>query len=203
MSKRLPSGVFTTLLVVAVLLVLRFVARYLPHYSVITPESFGPDFWPRRTGLLVHLAASAVAILTGPVQLWLGERRIARRWHRAMGLVYVGAVVVGSMGAYYLAFTAPGPGWGYRLGLIGLGTAWLVATGQAYREILRRNITTHRAWMIRSYTLTMAFVFVRAIDEIGIPLGWTNDAQRFTVGAWACWIVPLAILELVLRQRRA
>jgi hypothetical protein len=199
-SKRLPSGIFTMLVVVATLLVLRFVAHYLPHYFVITPESFGPDFWPRRGGLLVHLTASAVAILTGPAQLWLGERRIALRWHRSIGLAYVGAVIVGSMSAAYLAVTASGPGWGYRFGLIGLATAWLVTTGQAYREILRRNILTHRVWMIRSYTLTMAFVFVRAIDEIGIPLGWTNDAQRATIGAWACWIVPLAILELVRRR---
>lgn len=200
-SKRLPSVVFTILVVVAALLVLRFVAHYLPRYSTITPESFGPDLWPRRAGLLVHLAAGAVAILSGPLQLWLGERRMALTWHRAMGLAYVTAVLVGTSGAYYLAFTAPGPGWGYRLGLIGLATAWLVTTGQAYRAILRRDIMTHRAWMIRSYTVTMAFVFVRAIDEIGIPLGWTNDAQRFTISAWACWIVPLALLEFVLRQR--
>src|SRR5690348_145739 len=118
-SKRRPSGVFTIVVVAAALLVLRFVAHYLPHYSTITLESFGPDLWPRRAGLLVHLAAGAVAILTGPVQLWLGERRMALKWHRTMGLAYVMAVLVGSIGAYYLAATAPGPGWGYRLGLIG------------------------------------------------------------------------------------
>jgi hypothetical protein len=151
----------------------------------------------------VHLAASAVAILTGPAQLWFGEKGIALQWHRRIGLVYVAAVVVGSVGGYYLALTAPGPGWAYRIGLIGLATTWLVTTGVAFREILKRNIMSHRAWMIRSYTVTMAFVFVRAIDEIGIPLGWTNDAQRATVGVWACWIVPLALLELTRRANAA
>jgi hypothetical protein len=85
--------------------------------------------------------------------------------------------------------------------LIGIVTVWVVTTGQAYRAILGRNITTHRAWMIRSYTVTMAFVFVRR-DRRNRHSPRTNDAQRFTISAWACWIVPLAILELALRKQR-
>ena len=129
-SRRLASAVFTTLVVVAALVVVRFVAHYVPHYAVLTPESFGADLWSRRAGLLIHLTASTIAILTGPVQLLLGERRLARQWHRLLGIAYVWAVIVGSMGGYYLAITAPGPGWGYRLGLMGLATAWLVTTAK-------------------------------------------------------------------------
>ena len=60
----------------------------------------------------------------------------------------------------------------------------------------------HREWMIRSYTVTFAFVTFRLADQ------WLGDlhlAPRdaiFTIMAWACWAVPLLIAEPFLQLRR-
>jgi hypothetical protein len=48
----------------------------LPYFNLATLQA--SRYWPRRWWLLVHIASGIVALLTGPVQLWLGlsERRV-------------------------------------------------------------------------------------------------------------------------------
>ena len=94
------------------------------------PTQFGDAFWPRRYGLLVHIAGGSIALLVGPVQLWLGETRSALSWHRTIGTLYLLGVGVGSAGAYYLALSTT-VGWPYSAGLFMLATAWIITTGMA------------------------------------------------------------------------
>ncbi len=47
-----------------------FIAKYVPHYFVVTEESYGPYFWPRAGYLLLHIIGGLVAILIGPFQFW-------------------------------------------------------------------------------------------------------------------------------------
>lgn len=65
----------------------------------------------------MHLTGGSVAILIGPVQLWLGETRRALSWHRVLGMVYLGGVTAGCLGGFYLALTIRDVGWVYSSGL--------------------------------------------------------------------------------------
>ncbi len=80
------------------------------------PTQFGNAFWPRRYGLLAHIAGGTTALLVGPLQLWLGETRSKLAWHRTLGTVYLLGVTVGAAGGYYLSLTSPG-GWVYATAL--------------------------------------------------------------------------------------
>ena len=61
--------------------------------------------------------------------------------------------------------------------------------------IKRRVIEQHREWMIRSYVVTLAFVFFRLFDEIGRGLGIGDGNERAKAAAWLCWAVPLLLAE--------
>src|SRR6476619_6870726 len=53
-------------------------------------SSYGPpEYAPRRGWLLLHIVGGIVALLTGPVQLWLGLADRAMEWHRRMGIGYM------------------------------------------------------------------------------------------------------------------
>jgi len=175
------------------------------HYFVrFTPASFDPYYWPRRWGLVPHVAAGLTAISTGLIQLWLGLGGRTGKLHRRLGRIYVGAVAVGAPAGLYLALSIPGH-LDYRAGLVGLDLAWVVTTGMGMLAIKWRNFAQHRAWMMRSYTVTFGFATYRIVywwlaPHIAMPHDDVAD-QLSVIMAWACWSVPLMGMEVALQLR--
>ena len=59
----------------------------------------------------------------------------------------------------------------------------------------------HREWMMRSYAVTFAFVTFRfGVDTLASQGVAVSDAQG--IMAWACWALPLLLLEPLLQLRR-
>jgi hypothetical protein len=82
-----------------------------------------------------------------------------------------------------------------------LCVAWVITTSMALLAIRRRNLPQHREWMMRSYAVTFAFVTFRFGVETLVSQGMaTGDAQG--IMAWACWAIPLLLLEPLLQYRR-
>jgi uncharacterized membrane protein len=177
-----------------------FIIRSALPYFQVSPDHYGPYFWPRRWWLVLHIAGGVIALSVGIVQLWLGLTNRVARLHRALGKLYVGVIILGSIGGFYLALTITGnpP---YAAGLFTLCVAWVVTTSMAVWAIRRRNVCQHREWMMRSFTVTFAFVTFRlGVDVLtsqGLPAA---DSQA--IMAWACWAVPLLLLEPLLQLRR-
>src|SRR5688500_13307436 len=140
-------GTLAALCIVAVLAVLFVAAFALPYFSL--DQAQFRTYWPRRWWLLLHIATGIVALLTGPVQLWLGLTDLRVSVHRRLGIAYMSSVAVSSVAAYYLAFNTDF-GWFFGAGLSGLATAWLVTTTLAFMAVRRHLIEQHKEWMIRS-----------------------------------------------------
>jgi len=179
-----------------------FIQRAARQYGVYDPVSYG-DLWPRRGGLIPHMAGGLVAITTGLIQLWLGATQRTGSLHRNLGRIYLGGVAVGSAGAFFLALTIERRYFAYASGLFTLSTAWVLTTWMAYAAIRKRAIERHREWMIRSYTVTFAFVSFRLVDQLLIHWHVAPDDEIDAMTAWACWSVPLLLVEPVLQLRRA
>jgi uncharacterized membrane protein len=193
-------------LLVALLLLGAAVLYFVQHnalryYAAFDATTYG-DFWPRRWGLVTHIAGGLTASSAGLVQLWLGLTGRVGALHRALGRVYVTAMLIGSTGAYYLALTIDPKYVPYAAGLFMLSTAWVVTTGMAIVAIKRRAIEQHREWMIRSYTVTFAFVTFRLVEKWLLPWQLTSDDNLDIIMAWACWSVPLLLVEPLLQLRR-
>jgi len=187
-------------LLVAALIGLMFVAREALPYFTLTEVHFG-RYWPVRWWLLLHVTGGIVALLSGPVQLWLGLTDRSVRVHRRLGIVYIVSVAASSLAGYYLAFhTTFGSTFG--AGLAGLATAWIVTTGLAFAAIRRHLYEQHKEWMIRSYVVTTAFVTFRLWFSLLGWLGVGTRAERGAIMAWSCWAVPLLITEAVLQGRK-
>jgi uncharacterized membrane protein len=176
-----------------------FVSVALP-YLLLDPAVLA-RYEPRRVWLLAHVATGGVALLTGPVQLWLGISNRAMHVHRRLGLTYAAAVLIGSVSAFYLA-AHTSLGWGFASGISGLGIAWLVTTTLAIVAIRRGLVGQHREWMIRSYVVTFAFVTFRACWTVLKAAEVGTLAEQLAMASWFCWAVPLLIVEVVLHGRR-
>jgi hypothetical protein len=93
-------------------------------------------------------------------------------------------------------------GWGFAVGLAGLASAWLVTTGMAYYTIRKGLVALHKEWMIRAYVVTFAFVTFRILSDYGPTSRLLPDNDKSTMISWVCWVVPLAVTEMVFQWRR-
>jgi hypothetical protein len=142
-----------------------------------------------------------VALLSGPVQLWLGIADSRPSLHRRLGMTYIATVFLSSMAAYYLA-SHTDLGWVFGAGLSSLATAWLLTTGLAFAAIRRRLIEQHKEWMIRSYVVTTAFVTFRVLFLVLKAAGVGTLNEQLAISSWFCWAVPLLVTETALQGRK-
>lgn len=155
----------------------------------------------RLTWLLAHISSAVIALLLGPIQLWMGMKGQTSQVHRTLGKLYVGAIAFSAMTAYYLAYTTQ-VNWIFGLGLAGLASAWIVTTTLAVLAIRYRKIEQHKEWMIRSYVVTFGFVFFRMFVGATEAADVGTAFERLTAASWICWSVPLLLTEAILQGKK-
>jgi len=182
-----------------------------------------------------HIACGVLTLSFGLLQFSNRLRATRPAIHRAIGYVYVFAVLIGGIAGLRLAPDTPSllagglsdesrmtsvygirPSvWGLEPGttysaqqfkpiaysFAALAVAWLFITGMALRHALRRDFATHRAWMIRSYSLTFAAVSVRLLV---LPLVMVvHDLALATNVALSSWVLNLVVAEFLIRRAQA
>lgn len=150
--------------------------------------------------VITHLAGGLVAIVLGAFQV---NQRLRSRFitaHRWLGRLYLAAVVVGGIAALVLALNSFG-GLVTHFGFGLLAACWIGSTLVAYRHIRRGDKMAHRAWMLRSYGLTLAAVTLRVYLPLSAAAGIEFEAAYQTV-SWLCWVPNVLLVEWVILARR-
>jgi uncharacterized membrane protein len=191
----------TIVLVLAAAVGAWFVYGYALPYLVPDPVHAARYAAARRPLLLLHIGCGTLALLLGPLQLWLGLGQRSLGLHRRLGVAYAASVAAGSLAAFALAARTE-LGFVVALGLTGLGVAWLSTTALAVAAVRRGRIAQHREWMIRSYVVTFAFVTFRAFWGLLDAMGVGTLPEQLAAASWFCWALPLLLTELVLQGRK-
>tara|TARA_R110002124_G_scaffold69960_2_gene187698 strand:+ start:760 stop:1356 length:597 start_codon:yes stop_codon:yes gene_type:complete len=154
----------------------------------------------RRTVLMAHIVAAPLALAIGVFQLWPSLRARRPALHRAMGRIYVLAVLVAALAGLVIGYTAPG-GAVAQAGFVVLALLWLCTTGLALWHIRSRRIAAHRRLMVRSYALTFAAVTLRLqLPFFEMFAGMDYELASNWV-AWSAWLPNLIFAEWWLRRR--
>lgn len=152
--------------------------------------------------IVIHIVAGIVFNLLGPFQLIASLRQRLPRFHRISGRIFIVAGLVSGASALWMNqfFPAFGGVLKYSSNLIfGLGS--IIAIGIALHAILNRNVTRHRAWMIRAYAMglgvaTQRLLLMPYFFAFGIPEGETLGALL-----WICWLINMAVAEWAIRRK--
>lgn len=189
------------------LLVVRVVCSVVLTYRDYFPANFRSDFLFGREDHFrgLYQAAFYTHIVSGPVALLLGLvlvsdvfRQRWPTWHQRLGKLQalnVLAFVVPS--GLVMAFRArSGAIAGTGFAALALATAFCVALG--WRAAVRRQFGIHRDWMWRCYLLLCSAITLRLAAGLATVLG-SEATWLYPATAWASWLLPLGILELVLR----
>ncbi|MFB9330842.1 DUF2306 domain-containing protein [Paenibacillus aurantiacus] len=160
-----------------------------------------PDFEisPWVDVLYIHIVTALLALIIGPFQLFMKPTKDRRRRHKLLGYVYVSSVTVSGIVSTYLSFFATG-GWIAGLGFMLLDVWWVATTLTAVRKITVHDLQAHKAWMLRSYSLTFAAVTLRLwLAPLVLIMGDFEAGYRIV--AWVCWIPNLLVMEAVIRKK--
>ena len=192
----------------ALWVVMTVLATLIAAYAaaVMLLPRFGPPFILARratmpVAVMAHIGGGLVALAVGAWQVNARLRSRVIELHRWMGRTYVVAVLIGGLGALRMAVVSQ-EGWVTHLGFGVLGLLWLFTTGRAYVAIRSHDQARHRAWMIRSYSLTLAAVTLRIYLPLSLAFGvpFTNAYQ---VISWLCWVPNIIVGEWLVRHTQA
>jgi uncharacterized membrane protein len=193
-TARLRRAGWLTMTVMATGLAL-FSARYFTLQPAAFLASQAATYLAHLGPLLLHVGGGVTALAVGPWQFWGRLRTRHPAVHRALGRVYLLAVLAAGAGGLLLAPLSLG-GPLAHVGFSVLAMVLLLTTAAAFVSILRRRIDDHRAWMVRSYALVFAAVTFRSwlgLAATGLPF-----EQVYAVGSWTSWLIDLLVAELLL-----
>jgi len=164
-----------------------------PLGSLVHPD-MKAAFRLHRVGILTHIFCSALALAIGPWQFVEGVRRKWPRIHRVMGRIYLGlGVLPGGAAGLYMSIHAFG-GTVSHVGFALLAAIWIWTGWMAYAAARRRDFVSHRAWMIRNFSLTFAAVTLRILLGASFAMGLRFE-DFYPWLAWTSWVPNLLIGE--------
>jgi uncharacterized membrane protein len=150
-----------------------------------------------RWHLIPHGLAGTLALALGALQFSTRVRRHHPRIHRLSGRFYIAGTFVAAPVALWIAFiNSP---WFLVPFTIVQASAWMLFTGAAYLCIRRRQVTLHREWMVRSYSVVLIFLEGRVL--MAIPALERGGMDSVVLVNWACLAVTLVGTEFFLRWR--
>lgn len=153
------------------------------------------ESWFRELSSYIHLAVAVPLLLLAPFQFSRRVRARAPRWHRRIGRVFLTCSLLAAAGAVYLGGTFDNIG--SRIPLVLFGSLWFAFSVSAWVTARRRLYSAHQRFVVRSYALALAFVFVRFLGEfqdILFPF-MTDQALRDTSREWLSFVLPLLVVE--------
>ncbi|GAA2090323.1 DUF2306 domain-containing protein [Kitasatospora saccharophila] len=178
------------------------VAAVSARYFTLDPDTFLADqravYLAHLAPLLLHIGGGVTAISLGLLQFLPGLRARRPALHRWTGRGYVLAAAATGLGGLLIAphglYPPVAP-----LGFTALAVLTLATTALGLHHARHGRIPAHRRWMLRSYALMFTAVTFRlwllALGPTGLP-----TAAVYASGAWAAWIVNLAVAERLLRR---
>lgn len=199
-------------LVIAALLVLSLIPvvsgafrlTQLTGGAEITPANF--RFFASPLPVVVHIVSASLFAILGAFQFATGFRRRWPGWHRAAGrLLVLSGLLAGLSGLWMTLFYAHPVGDGDFLSALRLlfGSAMIVSIVLSFVAIRRRDVTRHRAWMMRGYAIglgagTQALILMAGEMIAGKP---SELSRALLMGA--AWVINLAVAEWAIRRRPA
>lgn len=167
------------------------------NFLIVKRDLIDNGFW--MTAFYIHITGGMLALATGPMQFVPAFRNRFLRAHRSLGKVYLGSILfIGAPSGLFMAFYAEGG----LLGSIGftlMALLWMGSTWMAFETIQKRDIAGHRAWMTRSYALTLAAITLRIWVPVASDYLHLAPDLVDTCSAWISWIPNLIVAEILIR----
>jgi uncharacterized membrane protein len=155
---------------------------------------------------LLHILPALVFAVLAPLQFSQPLRERYLRWHRLNGRILLVCGLVVGVTALVMSFGMP------AIGGVNQATAttffaifFLIALGKAYRHILRGEVTQHREWMIRTFSIALAVATIRPIIAVFFAtsrFSGLTPYEFFGIAFWIGFVLHLIVAEVWINRTR-
>lgn len=148
-----------------------------------------------RFAFYTHVFSSILVLIAGFSQFSKQLLRTKPRLHRNLGYVYViNILMITGPAGLLMSFYANG-GLSSRIAFVLLSVLWIMFTAIALYKAIKRDFTAHRAFMIRSFALTLSAVTLRIWKVVIASTTDIPPMDRYRIIAWLGWTLNLLVAE--------
>ncbi len=148
-----------------------------------------------------HILPGVVFLLIAPFQLWRSFRNRDLQRHRRLGRVGMSAGLLSGVFAIIFGFFQSFGGTLQASASLVFGLWFLGSLAIAYAAIRRRDIATHRRWMIRAFAVGLAVGTIRIWIGLFEAFGVMSFRDAFGVAFWISFVMHAVAAEVYVRWR--
>ncbi|HEU4471092.1 MAG TPA: DUF2306 domain-containing protein [Flavisolibacter sp.] len=149
----------------------------------------------------IHVFASVLALPAGLSQFSSTLQRRFPAIHRFNGWLYVASILLlAAPSGFYIGLFANG-GLSSRISFCLLALLWFWFTLAAVRNAIQKRFSAHKAFMYRSFALTLSAITLRIWKYALVATLHPRPMDVYQVVAWLGWIPNLLIAEYLIFKR--
>jgi hypothetical protein len=185
-------------------LMLRIVLQYIPAgtdtaFLGIKQEYVElPYYLP---AFYIHVFTALFALPAGFTQF---SRYLLKNYpaiHRLNGKVYVLSILLlGAPSGFIIGLYANGGIWS-RISFCLLAVLWALFTSIAWKKAIQKQFKQHKAFIYRSFALTLSAITLRAWKYGLITLFHMRPMDTYRIIAWLGWTLNLLIAEIIIYKQ--
>lgn len=182
-------------------LMIEITLQYLPVNTDVAFLSIKQDYvhlLHYRIAFFVHVFSALFVLLAGYTQFSDSIRQKYPKAHRQLGWLYVIVTVfLAGPSGFVIGIYANG-GLSSRIAFCLLAILWVLFTIISVVRIIKKQVLSHRVWMIRSFSLALSAITLRAWKYILVALFHPKPMDVYQVVAWLGWTLNLIIAEFII-----
>ena len=180
------------------------IARLAGLASGLDGSADNARFVAAPSPVILHILSASLFSILGALQFSSGLRQLSPTWHRVSGRIVLASGILVALSGLWLTVMYPIPPelqggllYGVR---VFVGVAMLLSIYCAVAAVARRDIATHRAWMIRAFALGQgAGMQVVVLLPWMLLIGNPSMLHRDMLMSLA-WLINLLVAEMAIQM---
>lgn len=173
--------------------------------TVTDPTPENARFFDAPLPVVLHILSASLYAVLGIFQFLPNFRRTHMVWHRRSGHILIMSGLTVALSGLWMTQFYPWPPYESDIlhtSRVVAGAAMFLFISLGVKAIERRNIASHRAWMIRAYAIAMG-----AGTQVFVSIPWFIWPELQTVTMrWimmdAGWLINIIVAEIIIRKPR-
>lgn len=151
-----------------------------------------------RIAFFVHVFSAIFVLLAGFTQFSKTVRNKFPVVHKRMGWLYVIVTLFLAGPSGFIIGVYANGGISSKIAFCLLSVLWIIFTVLALLKIIKKQVISHRKWMIRSFALALSAITLRAWKYILVALFHPKPMDVYQIVAWLGWTLNLVIAEIII-----
>lgn len=182
-------------------LMLKITLQYIPIRYDVAFLAIKQDYihlLHYRIAFFVHVFSAIFVLMAGYTQFSKRFRARHKRLHKRIGWIYAGVtILLAGPSGLIIGIYANG-GLSSQIAFCLLALLWVLFTLMAILKIIQKQVQAHQQWMIRSFSLALSALTLRAWKYVLVMLFHPKPMDVYRVVAWLGWVLNLLIAELII-----